>query len=1073
MLEVLNLSHQHMTRREVATLLRALQDHKTIRELNLAGNDLGDAGAESFAAMLHTDVLLERLDMSANALTDRGVAHLARAIAANGQLALADLRLCDNHLTDSSCAHLAQCVKSNSTLVHVDLSGNSKISANGRHILKAMASRPALVDAGKAAAAPSLSPPGEVQLMDVRLMDKRSSNGSSNGSAAVLASRTGAAFTLAAPTSALAHVEPANFSAPNSAQKTMLDSAADGGAADFSSPRAAGLSRKGQAKQAELLSHEQRMQMELEGQLARLRAQKAEDVSAQLLEQVFLLLRSDDAQMARFVDLSVAFRQGGLGVSSFYSYALESLRFRGLCACIPAMLVTLQSAPEKQAQLQRAHIEYLCVKALLAEKKQAHANGDHSALASSTFGGLPSSASDATTATPVASSFASSSAGSSALDVLRGRPASDAEDDEDEEEQSSSSIFPPLATFPQQQAPPLFPPTPTMQQQQQLPFPLPSLPADLGAAIRSAKSPVVKPAVAPAFVPNVPSAAVAAADPVATPSGSAVTVACPASGVSGASTPPFDTSVQFRLMQEKLARAQAADKAARRAKEEREAAAAAAAAAEAKKAKEEEAAKKKAAEAAARKAEEQRKREDEQRKKDEAAAAKRAAEAARAAAAEAERLRRESEKAEKARVEREKREAAEAAVRQKEAQLAAERAEAAAAEAAARAAEAAAHAAREEEERQARRARRNAELEEAARAAEEARLAEEEAARKKARKEARELERERARAAAEREAAAEEAEAARKRDKEAENLRRLVAEAADAATTNDAEQVAAAAAAEAERIALLDELEDRLPSASSAPSAGENALSPEEKEAKRIRKEEKRVKRAAKEARKIEREKLAAQQAPQPVVPPPTQFHTPTPPAAAGGASAASSSSSSSGGGLAEQVSRWAARFTPQLPPIFVPPVPPSMPDVPAAASSSFIPYEDEVKLQRQEAQKRARISALHQAYSQAVADAAKRDRDQANIKPDVLPLLLNLHAIFPVVDETTGKATSAPWPFSTALQGDGASPSAAAIKKAFLKASLVVHPDKQTGRDAQRTALSSLVFPLLQASYQHFVSKQ
>jgi hypothetical protein len=1066
MLEVLNLSHQHMTRREVATLLRALQDHKTIRELNLAGNDLGDAGAESFATMLHTDVLLERLDMSANALTDRGVAHLARAIAANEQLALTNLRLRDNNLTDSSCAHLAQCVKSNVTLVHVDLSGNSKISANGRHILKAMASRPALVDAGKASAAPSLSPPGEVQLMDVRLMDKRSSNGSSNGSAAVPASRAGAAFTLAAPTSALAHVEPANFSAPNSAQKTMLDGA---GGADFSSsassPRG-GLSRKGQAKQAELLSHEQRVQMELEGQLARLRAQKAEDVSAQLLEQVFLLLRSDDAQMARFVELSVAFRQGGLSVSSFYSYALESLRFRGLCACIPAMLVTLQSAPEKQAQLQRAHIEYLCVKALLAEKKQAQANGDHSALASSTFGGLPSSASDATTATPVASSFASSSAGSSALDVLRGRPASDAEDDEDEEEQSSSSIFPPLATFPQQQAPPLFPPMPTMQQQQQqLPFPLPSLPADLGAAIRSAKSPVVNPTAASAPVPNAAVPSAAAAVSADTASSASVTVASTstASGIAGAFIPPSDTSVQFRLMQEKLARAQAADKAARRAKEERDAAAEAAAAAEAKRAKEEETAKKKAAEAAARKAEEQRKREEEQRKKDEAAAAKRAAEAARAAAAEMERLRREAEKAEKARLEREKREAAEAAVRQKEAQLAAERAEAAAAEAAARAAEAAAHAAREEEERQARRARRNAELEEAARAAEEARLAEEEAARKKARKEARELERERARATAEREAAAEEAEAARK----------LVAEAADAAATNEAEQAAAAAAAEAERIALLDELEDRLPSASSAPSAGENALSPEEKEAKRIRKEEKRAKRAAKEARKIEREKLAAQQAPQPVVPPPTQFHTPTPPAAAGGASAASSSSSSSGGGLAEQVSRWAARFTPQLPPIFVPPVPPPMPDVPAAASSSFIPYEDEVKLQRQEAQKRARISALHQAYSQAVADAAKRDRDQANIKPDVLPLLLHLHAIFPVVDETTGKATSAPWPFSTALQGDGASPSAAAIKKAFLKASLVVHPDKQTGRDAQRTALSSLVFPLLQASYQHFVSKQ
>jgi hypothetical protein len=111
------------------------------------------------------------------------------------------------------------------------------------------------------------------------------------------------------------------------------------------------------------------------------------------------------------------------------------------------------------------------------------------------------------------------------------------------------------------------------------------------------------------------------------------------------------------------------------------------------------------------------------------------------------------------------------------------------------------------------------------------------------------------------------------------------------------------------------------------------------------------------------------------------------------------------------------------------------------AASNKFIPYEDEVKIKRLDALQRARIGALHTAYAQAQADAAKRDRDQAAIKPDVLPLLINLHTIFPPLDDQ-GRPTNEPYPFAAALQSDR---SPAAVKKAYLRATIRVHPVRVT----------------------------
>lgn len=1146
MLEVLNLAQQGMARRETMAMMRALEGNKSIRELNLAGNKLHDSGVEVLAALLHTDALLERLDLSSNGITDRGVTFLARAIAANPKLALVELRLCFNSLTDTSCAHLAQCVKNNSTLMRADLSGNSAVSMNGKHLLHAMRSRPALVAAGKAILPTSPPRPGfseEVQLTDARDMltvtdsERRSASAHTSPVHARLAhhghSRSTFAspqqsstadprtssFSLAAPMSNQLHIAAAaNFSAPNSPQHALASAEDE---ADFSSQPAAAaatkahangtsstagaplLSRKGQAKQAELLSHERRVELDLDAELQRLRGHPADKVSAALLEQVFNILRHDDAQMSRFVELSVAFRQGSIPVGSFYTFVLESLRFQGLKASMPMMLVALNSAPERQMQLKKAHIEYCCVKMLLAEKKEAQARGENTLPA---FGGQPSSEKP--------SMEINTAVEPTAFDALLRRTAAATAaataDDKDgfvspttaAVAEADTPVFSKLGNFPSQQskAPPLFDEQPVLPAfNVPIATAAPSVPpaaAPTAATVAAAQTPV-----APIPTKGVAASSLAAQNAIAVPprartpgapvTAAAAPAAATATTFSKSASPPVsssatsssssssssftpsssldlpadvpDSSVLAIFMRDKAKRAAAAA-AAQAAMEAREVAAA-----EAARIKEEAAAKKKAEEATKKAAE--------ALKKEQAAAEKRAAEAAKAAAAEAERVRRLAEKAEKARIEREKRDAEEAAARARAAQVAAEKA--AAVEAALRAkreaeaaaaAETAARVAREEEERIARRLKRAAELEEAARAAEAARVAEaqaaeQEAARKKARREAREAEKERARLLAEQEAATEsaahDAASQRRKEKDQEKLRRLVAEAEAAAA------VAAADAAEVDRITLMEE-EGLMGEAVDANGA---ASAVEDKEAKRLRKEQKRIKREAKEARRIEREKLAAQQ-PQPQAPPPpTQFATPPPAAHSASASASSAANNSSSSEPADVVSRWAARYTAQLPTIFVPPIPPPIPDAPLAASNSFIPYEEEVALQRAEQARRARIAALHVAYQQAQADAAKRDRDQAAIKPDVLPLLLNLHLVFPPLDESTGRPLPAGtlYPFSLALQSDS---SPAAVKKAFLKASIVVHPDKQAKSDANRGQLSSLIFPLLRDAYQNFTAK-
>lgn len=1117
MLEVLTLTNQGMGVKETKGMIHALADNKTVRIVNLAGNKLGNSGAELIAGWIKGDELVEVIDLSGNGITDKGVAHIAKAIAANPKLALSQLKLAFNRLTDASCFLLADCVKANSNLVFIDVRGNDGVTANGSWMVECTRSRPALVAVGKAdaqlaqqalAAGANAAPSTEPAVVRQRTY--------SDHSAPVPHQlRLQQAYSACDPPSAAAlaaAAPPTDFSAPEPAPAPVAAAplAPFPSGNVFSSPTAASapasaassaalqstppLNKKALAKQQALLSHQRRAEIDLDATLEILRAQPAEEVSARLLDEVLVILQTQE-KMSRFVQLSVAFRQGSIPCSAFYTYALESLQYDGITRLLPSMIIALHASPIAQQQLRQAHLDYIAVKELLEGSVPAPQTVDEASVAAAEPSAdsapttptkvkraVPDLDSPAASAAPVPAAAVAAVAGAAAVPAVAAPPsvpaaASDSSYQTPAPRRRNSRKEAPaantdnsLAGAPAAAASPAKPASPAPQ-----PISVPASPA---------------PASATAAAPSSP----APVSPIAASDSSAA--AAPASPTAAAG----DTSVLHKIMAAKAAAAAAIAEAA--AEAAREEAAKEEAAAERKREKKRlkaEAAAAKQAEEDKRRAEEERLQAEQARLAEIAAAEQAAAEAAAAKEAEekkqAARAARKAEKAEKARLAEIAEAAARAEREERERQQAIEAAAAAREE----------QRLRELEEDRIAAAERLAEQQAIQKAAEKAARREARAAEKKAAEQARiEAEAEAARAAAEAArvaAAAEEAAAQRRRDKEAERLSKMhrrereAAEAAAAAAQAQAE----ADAAEAARITLLDETESPTPTRSAPSSAPASAPvsasvldasdgTADEKEAKRKRKEEKRLKKEKKEARAAEKEREkaladeaaaasaatakaeSAKAAPPP--PPPVYASPPIYPSSFSAASSSSSAAGSSAGPLSipDQVSRWSARYTAQLPLIHIPPVPPPMPEPISSAtqaSNKFIPYEDEVKLKRLDAAQRARIGALHAAYAQAQSDSAKRDRDQANIKADVVMLLLNLHAIFPPLD-AQGKPLGAnqPYPFAANLQNDR---SASSVKKAYLKATVAVHPDKQVGADANRVQLSSAIFPVLQAAYQHW----
>ncbi len=103
-----------------AALAEALRGNARLRELDLARNSLGDAGAEALAAVLAShDCVLERLCLSQNALGRRGCNAIAAALEVNTLLVALDVR--DNALGREGGLRIARMLGTNRTLRALDV----------------------------------------------------------------------------------------------------------------------------------------------------------------------------------------------------------------------------------------------------------------------------------------------------------------------------------------------------------------------------------------------------------------------------------------------------------------------------------------------------------------------------------------------------------------------------------------------------------------------------------------------------------------------------------------------------------------------------------------------------------------------------------------------------------------------------------------------------------------------------------------------------------------------------------------------------------------------------------------
>ena len=105
------------------SLATALKTNTTLTDLSLFLNNIGPAGAESLATALKTNTTLTSLDLFCNNIGPAGAESLATALKAN--TTLTNLVLYDNDLGPAGAESLSTALKTNTTMTNLDLRGNN------------------------------------------------------------------------------------------------------------------------------------------------------------------------------------------------------------------------------------------------------------------------------------------------------------------------------------------------------------------------------------------------------------------------------------------------------------------------------------------------------------------------------------------------------------------------------------------------------------------------------------------------------------------------------------------------------------------------------------------------------------------------------------------------------------------------------------------------------------------------------------------------------------------------------------------------------------------------------------
>ena len=116
-------------------IAEAIKVNKTLTNLDLSVNDVGDAGATCIAEAIKVNKTLTNLDLQSNVISAAGATCIAEAIKVNKTLT--NLDLLSNVISAAGATCIAEAIKVNETLANLDLRSNVISSAAATYIAEA------------------------------------------------------------------------------------------------------------------------------------------------------------------------------------------------------------------------------------------------------------------------------------------------------------------------------------------------------------------------------------------------------------------------------------------------------------------------------------------------------------------------------------------------------------------------------------------------------------------------------------------------------------------------------------------------------------------------------------------------------------------------------------------------------------------------------------------------------------------------------------------------------------------------------------------------------------------------